>query len=172
MTTKTVENAYGPLVVPAIVAAIVLAAASVAEAQDTHRGVVRVEFGNAAIHGRLSRGDGVHIAARLAYGWQDDRIRLEAGIIRGTADDGFTGADVGMELRGCPRACRVVPWLAVALGGINDRLGAAPMARLSLGLDVKLSTNHLLRVGLLRSTHGKGSSGPNGLVLGFSRRIG
>jgi hypothetical protein len=166
MTAKTVENAYGPLLF------LLLAVADVAAAQDVRRGAVRVEFGPAAIHGDISSGDGVHIAARIAYGWQDDRLRLEAGFLHGTADDGFTGADVGMELRGCPSRCRVVPWVAVALGGINDQLGAAPMARLSLGLDVKLSSNHLLRVGLLRSTHGKGFSGPNGIVFGFSRRVG
>lgn len=153
-------------------AVIVVVTANAAAAQDERRGIVRVEFGTAAIHGSLSRGDGVHVAGRIARGWQDDRIRLEAGILHGTADEGFTGADVGMELRGCPRSCRVVPWLAVALGGINDRLGAAPMARLSVGVDVRLSTNHLLRAGLLRSTHGKGSPGPNGMIVGFTRRIG
>ena len=155
-----------------LTAAILLASAGAAEAQAAKRGIARVEFGNAAIHGRISRGDGMHLAARLAYTWQDDRIRLEGGIFHGTADDGFTGADVGMELRGCASTCRAVPFVTVALGGINDRLGAAPLARLSLGLDVKLSTNHLLRVGLLRGTHGKGSSGPNAWVIGFSRRIG
>jgi len=155
-----------------LTAGIILAGASAAEAQPAKRGVVRVEFGHAAIHGRISRGDGALVAGRLAYGWQDDRIRLEGGIFHGTADDGFTGADVGMELRGCPSTCRAVPFVTVALGGIHDRLGAAPLARLSLGLDVKLSTNHLLRVGLLRGTHGKGSSGPNAWVIGLSRRIG
>ena len=65
-------------------------------------------------------GDGVYVGIRVARGWQDDRVRLEGSVIHGTADEGFTGADLGMELRGCRSACRVIPYLAVALGGIND----------------------------------------------------
>ncbi len=144
---------------------------AMASAQSPPRGLVRVESGSAHIHGP-TRSDGIYFAVRVARGWQDDRVRLEGSVIHGTADEGFTGADLGMELRGCRSACRVIPYLAVALGGINDRLGAAPMARLSLGLDVRLSATQLVRVGALRSTHGQGSAGPNGFVVGFTQRFG
>jgi hypothetical protein len=108
---------------------------------------------------------------RVARGWQDDRVRLDAGFMRGTADEGFTSVDAGLELRACGSACRVVPFVGVGLGGITDNVGAAPMPRLTFGVDVKLSRRHLLRAGVLRSTHGKGSTGPNGLVFGFSHRF-
>lgn len=157
-----------------IVTSVLLATSAVATAQTPRvpRGLVRVEFGDARIHRTISTGDGVYIAIRAARTWQDDRVRLEGSVIRGTADGGFTGADAGMELRGCPSRCRVAPYLAVGLGGIRDRVGSAPMSRLSFGLDVRVSPSHLLRFGLLRSTHGKGSGGPNGLAIGFTQRLG
>jgi hypothetical protein len=46
------------------------------------------------------------------------------------------------------------------------------MLRLSIGVDLKLNADRLLRIGLLRSTHGKGSKGPNAFVLGFTQRFG
>jgi hypothetical protein len=144
---------------------------AVASAESLPRGLVRFESGGAHIHGP-TRSDGVYFGVRIARVWQDDRLRLEGGLIHGKADDGFTAADVGMELRACRSACRVVPYVAVALGGINDRLGAAPMPRLSLGLDVRLTPTRLVRAGVLRSTHGKGSAGPNGFVVGFTQRFG
>lgn len=158
-------------------AVLVLCSASAAQAQapsapDLRRGLVRVEFGPVTtIHETRGSGD-VSAAVRVARVWRDDHIRLEAGILRGSADGGFTATDVGMEVRGCPSTCRVVPFLAVGLGGINDRIGAAPMSRLSVGVDLKLSEDRLLRFGLLRSTHGKGFAGPNSLTIGFAQRFG
>ena len=46
------------------------------------------------------------------------------------------------------------------------------MARLSLGLDLRMSKTRLVRLGLLRGTHGKGFAGPNGFVIGFTQRFG
>jgi hypothetical protein len=155
-----------------LAATILAGAADAAFAQDLRRGLVRIEAGDARIHGTISHGNGAHVALRVARVWQDDHIRLEGSFIHGTADDGFTGADVGIELRGTPSRSRVVPYAAVALGGIHDRLGAAPMARLSVGIDLRLNADRLLRIGLLRSTHGKGSSGPNAFVVGFTQRFG
>jgi hypothetical protein len=142
-----------------------------AAAQDLRRGLVRVESGGATIH-RADRSDAMYVAARVARAWQDDRVRLDGGVVRGGSDGGFTGADVGMELRACGSGCRVVPYMAVTLGGLRDRVGAAPMARLGVGLDVRVTATQLVRVGLLRSTHGKGSAGPNGFVIGFTQRFG
>jgi hypothetical protein len=155
-----------------LLAIVLVCSAVAAEAQTGRRGLVRLELGTAEIHHEQGGSSGFQAAMRVARAWRDDRIRLEGGIISGTSDGGFTGADVGTELRLCSSTCRAVPYVAVALGGITDRFGATPMARLSAGFDVKLSTDRLLRFSVLRSTHGKGFAGPNGFAVGVTQRFG
>lgn len=74
-------------------------AAATAEAQDLQRWLVRVDVGFAEIH-RPGR-DGVYGALHLARIWRNDHIRVDWGIMKGSADGGFLGGDVGVEFRAC-----------------------------------------------------------------------
>jgi hypothetical protein len=143
-----------------------------AEAQTLPRGLWRVEAGTAEFH--VSRG--VFVGARVARTWHNDLLRLDAGILAGSGDEGFFAVDAGPELRLCSAPCRVAPFLGVTMGVLREpRFGTAGISRAGGGVEIAVGARNLLRVGLYRGKHGSGQlsagRGPHIITIGYGRRL-
>jgi hypothetical protein len=130
--------------------------------------IVGVELGSVTIHDRDRE---VAVGGTVAWGWQDDRLRLTTRGMLGQSYGGFFQWGAAFEMRLCGTACRVIPLAAVGLGGIADRSGPARVSQLTLGVDVRVLRDGLIRVGWLRGKHAGSYGGPSGFIIGFTHRF-
>lgn len=158
---------------PLLLVVIGLAAAAAnAQAQDARPWLIRVEAGSAEIHRFVPDPQGIIVGVRVAHIWKNDLVRVDFGVARSSADRGFFTADAGVELRLCNAGCRVAPYVGAAFGSLVEPIyGDSRMSRAGGGIEIRLSPNQLLRVGIQRGRHGRDARGPHLITVGWSHRF-
>jgi hypothetical protein len=152
-----------------LLALVLVFVAPAARAEELRPWMVSGAGGLAAIHETSRTGPFLGIQVhRVLWG---DRLRLDAGGLAATADEGFGVLDVGIELRICSAPCTAAGYIGVGAGILSEPEFGGGSFRLDGGLEVRLSDRNVLRIGVQGGTHG-GRSGPHLIAVGFGRRFG
>jgi hypothetical protein len=148
---------------------VCLLAATACAAEDVRPWQLRLAVGAAEIH--RSSSDGAGGAIQVARVSRHDVVRVAAGLGFGGADEGYAVADLGLELRLCSAGCRVAPYVGAGVGLLGESEFSGGVYRAGGGLELRVGSRNLVRVGIERGSHG-GESGPHLIYVGFARRWG